>query len=613
MPRKGTAKQLAFMSNLEKIEFELDDGQIAGYGLFSTVGDELHFEHLYISTGSTEIFNMAQAHLKLSHKYGLVGRNGTGKSTLLRWLNDACERLDDFQSMLIRPEEFGVDERTPVQLVLDADPVLSKLRQREQILLETSGSDAATELANIYDQLASRDNDDDRARSILKELGLTVKQIDQPTSELSGGWRVRVAMAAAIFVQPKLLFLDEPTNHLDLAGLLWLEGFVSEYEGCIVVASHDREFLRNSTTDTLHVHKNQLDHCPGDWDSFERRQSDRKKKVDRLQRNLDTKREKLQEQMDKMTSMGKQSTLDHKRLSQVSCRRKKYNRVGFEKTEDGKKWVCQSYGGYRVGSINSNSGGWSHGSRSAASVAEAPDREIQFDFPVAEPIPSSMPILRFEQVSFAHEGSKRFLLKDITCNIDQTQKIAVVGRNGQGKTTALNLVLGKLKPTRGEITGDHRLRIGSFGQWTVDQLDKSKSAMELVRSLDDSFSILDARKQLGSMGLSGETTMRPIGSLSGGQRARCAFAMMTARKPHLLVLDEPTSHLDMASIDALSVGLREYKGAVLIVSHDRRLLATVANTFWVVCEREIVVLEGNWSDLQEEIGNLIGEDYDSDE
>lgn len=594
--------------------------------------------------------------LESGRRYLLLGRNGVGKSTLLQAIADGSlpdwpERITTYLVAQGSPLPPG---ETPLDAVLAADArqasLLAEAKRLEEDdeddeddrdandafdandsfnandANEAEASGAASDdedgvdakvarLCEIYDELDAVGAEDEGARVgralvILDSLGVSDATARRPVSQLSGGWQMRVALAAAVFVRPALLMLDEPTNHLDMTGAAWLARWIrDEYRGTVVCVSHDRAFV-NACCDRVIVFANRaLDYFAGTLDGFESAAAEKLAGRGRLAEALRKKKENVREQAERMkttaasssrkgTAGSKAKEADAKRLRQAASRSKKLGRMGLEKTEDGKKFNAQRHG-VRVGADNNNDGGWVAGKMTAAPIVAREDPTLTFEFPDAAPLGTSpdLPVVDVRGASFAYPGGDGSpALERVNLVIRARTRLGVCGCNGSGKSTLVGLLSGALEPggvrgrkreAHGEILRARNLVVATYDQRHVARLEKAgdECALGWLRAKHPGLSDQEARGVLGSFGLRGDDVRRPLPNLSGGQRVRAAFAELAAAEPHLLILDEPTNHLDVYSVDAMVEALRAFEGAVVIVTHDRHVMGAVAEELVVVSKK----------------------------
>jgi ATP-binding cassette subfamily F protein 3 len=394
-----------------------------------------------------------------------------------------------------------------------------------------------TKLGDVQSKLAEMESDkaESRAASILAGLGFSAERQQFATKTFSGGWRMRLALARALFCEPDLLLLDEPSNMLDVPSITFLSNYLQDYPSTVLVVSHDRAFLNEVATDIVHQHSQRLDYYRGaNFDSFYATREERKKTAKREYENQMAQRAHLQAFIDKFRYNAAKS-------SEAQSRIKKLEKMP---------------------------------------VLEPPEAEysVHFKFPDVEKL--SPPIVQMSEVTFGYTKDN-VLLKNVDLDVQLDSRIGIVGPNGAGKTTMLKLLIGKLTPSSGLITAHARLRIGFFAQHHVDALDLTVSAVSFMAKNYPGRTDEEYRRQLGAFGITGTTGLQKMALLSGGQKSRVAFACLALTNPHILVLDEPSNHLDIEAMDALAAALNEFQGGVLMVSHDVTMLQSVCTSLWV--------------------------------
>ncbi|KAI5684485.1 hypothetical protein M9H77_05713 [Catharanthus roseus] len=537
---------------------------------------------------------LKNASVKISHgkRYGLVGPNGKGKSTLLKLL--AWRKIPvpkNIDVLLVEQEVVG-DDRTALEAVVAANEELIKIRQEVASLQgassdltgenENNGAaedDAGEKLAELYEKLELMGSDaaEAQASKILAGLGFTKEMQGRPTRSFSGGWRMRISLARALFVQPTLLLLDEPTNHLDLRAVLWLEEYLCRWKKTLVVVSHDRDFLNTVCNEIIHLHDMKLQYYRGNFDDFESGYEQRRKEMN-----------KKFEIYDKQLKAAKRSG----------------SRAQQEKVKDRAKFVAA-----KEASKSKSKG---KAADEDEPLADAPqkwrDYTVEFHFP--EPTELTPPLLQLIEVSFSYPNREDFRLSNVDVGIDMGTRVAIVGPNGAGKSTLLNLLAGDLVPSEGEVRRSQKLRIGRYSQHFVDLLTMDETPVQYLLRLhpdQEGLSKQEAvRAKLGKFGLPSHNHLTPITKLSGGQKARVVFTSISMSKPHILLLDEPTNHLDMQSIDALADALDEFTGGVVLVSHDSRLISRVCDDeekseIWVVENGTVEQFPGSFEDYKDDL------------
>ncbi|KAL9242944.1 hypothetical protein vseg_016899 [Gypsophila vaccaria] len=537
---------------------------------------DIHLDNFNISVGGRDLILDGAVTLSFGRHYGLIGRNGTGKTTFLRHL--ALHAIDGIpkncQILHVEQEVVG-DNTTALQCVLNSDVERTQLLEEEVRLLdlqrkyeleEANGKsnvvlngdldkDAITErLQEIYKRLELIDADsaEARAASILAGLSFSPEMQRKATKTFSGGWRMRIALARALFIEPDLLLLDEPTNHLDLHAVLWLESYLVKWPKTFIVVSHAREFLNLVVTDIIHLQGQKLTSYKGDYDTFERTREEQLKNQQKAFESNERSRAHMQNFIDKFR-------YNAKRASLVQSRIKALDRMGF-----------------------------------VDAVVNDPDYKFEFPTPDDRPGP---PIISFSDASFGYPGGP-LLFKNLNFGIDLDSRIAMVGPNGIGKSTILNLIAGELQPSSGTVFRSPKVRIAVFSQHHVDGLDLSSNPLLYLMRCFPGVPEQKLRGHLGSFGITGNLALQPMYTLSGGQKSRVAFAKITFKKPHLLLLDEPSNHLDLDAVEALIQGLVMFQGGILMVSHDEHLISNSVDELWVVSQGTATPFHGTFQDYK---------------
>ena len=482
------------------------------------------------------LLESATAIIPAGHKVGVVGRNGTGKTTLFRLIRGELG-LEGGSITLPRQAKIGgVAQEVPGNEVSLIDTVLAADLERANLLKESERATDAARISDIQTRLADIDawSAEARASSILRGLGFDSEKQQMPCSAFSGGWRMRVALAAVLFSQPDVLLLDEPTNYLDLEGALWLENYLLKYPHTVLIVSHDRGLLNRSVSTILHLEDKKLQLYGGGYDTFAKTRAARLVAAESEAKKQETRRAHLQSYVDRFRYKADKARQAQSRLKAIA----------------------------RLEPITR--------------PQEAALR--RFSFPTPEEL--SPPILRIEN-GIAGYGETTVLSR-LDLRIDQDDRIALLGQNGQGKSTLAKLISGRLKPMTGQLVQSSKLRIGYFAQHQVDELYVDETPIDHVRRLRPSKTPAQLRAILGGFGIGAEQAETLVGRLSGGQKARLSLLLATIDAPHLLILDEPTNHLDIESREALVEALTAYSGAVILVSHDMHLLELVADRLWLV-------------------------------
>ncbi|XP_038581526.1 ATP-binding cassette sub-family F member 1 isoform X2 [Micropterus salmoides] len=556
-------------------DFSISQAEMSSRQAMLENASDIKLERFSISAHGKELFVNADLLVVAGRRYGLVGPNGKGKTTLLKHIANRALSIPPNIDVLLCEQEVVADDTPAVQAVLKADTRRLKLLEEEkrlQIRLERGEDCVAERLEKVYEELRAigAAAAEAKARRILAGLSFTPEMQNRPTKRFSGGWRMRVSLARALFMEPTLLMLDEPTNHLDLNAVIWLNNYLQGWKKTLLIVSHDQSFLDDVCTDIVHLDNQKLYYYRGNYLTFKKMYVQKQKE---LQKQYDKQEKKLKE----LKAGGKSTKQAEKQTKDVLTR----------KQQKGKKKGSQE-----------------EESQDATELLKRPkEYTVKFTFP--NPPPLSPPILGLHSVDFGYEGQKP-LFKNVDFGIDMESRICIVGPNGVGKSTLLLLLTGKLTPTKGEMRKNHRLKVGFFNQQYADQLNMEETATEyLMRNFNLPYQ--DGRKCLGRFGLESHAHTIQISKLSGGQKARVVFAELSCRQPDVLILDEPTNNLDIESIDALSEAINEYKGAVIIVSHDARLITETQCQLWVVEDCTVNQINGDFDDYKQEVLEALGE------
>lgn len=556
-------------------DFSISQAEMSSRQAMLENASDIKLERFSISAHGKELFVNADLLIVAGRRYGLVGPNGKGKTTLLKHIANRALSIPPNIDVLLCEQEVVADDTPAVQAVLKADIRRLKLLEEEKQLqarLEKGEDSVAERLDKVYEELRAigAAAAEAKARRILAGLSFTPEMQNRPTKRFSGGWRMRVSLARALFMEPTLLMLDEPTNHLDLNAVIWLNNYLQGWKKTLLIVSHDQSFLDDVCTDIVHLDNQKLYYYRGNYLTF-------KKMYVQKQKELQKQYEKQEKKLKELKAGGKSTKQAEKQTKEALTR----------KQLKGKK-----------------KGGQEEESQEATELLKRPkEYTVKFTFP--NPPPLSPPILGLHSVDFGYEGQK-LLFKNVDFGIDMESRICIVGPNGVGKSTLLLLLTGKLNPTKGEMRKNHRLKVGFFNQQYADQLNMEETATEyLMRNFNLPYQ--DGRKCLGRFGLESHAHTIQISKLSGGQKARVVFAELACCQPDVLILDEPTNNLDIESIDALSEAINEYKGAVIIVSHDARLITETQCQLWVVEDCTINQIDGDFDDYKREVLEALGE------
>lgn len=522
----------------------------------STKVRDIKLENFDISFGDRKLLTGADMTLVFGRRYGLCGRNGYGKSTLLRMISTRQLIIPKHITILHVEQEVVGDDTTVIDSLLQTDEVRYRLIIRERELSAHKGDmndRDLKELADVHAKLQELEADSEPARAsgILYGLGFTQAMQQRPTREYSGGWRMRIALARALFAQPDLLLLDEPTNMLDFKANIWLREYLTtKWESTLLVVSHDREFLNAVPTDILHLHSQRLDAYKGNYDLFIRSKAEKIRNQMREYESQQQLRQHTQEFIDRFRFNAKRAALVQSKIKML------------EKLPEIKPVEKES--------------------------------AVVFKFP--EPSAISGTLFQLDDVCFKYTPDGPMILQNVNISASLESRICIVGDNGSGKTTLLKIITSEVEPTGGEKRGKSSAIIGYFSQHHVDQLPMDLNPVQCLAKRFPGKPLEIYRASLGKFGITGDLALQSIETLSGGQKSRVAFASMIMSNPHMLVLDEPTNHLDVESIEALAEALIKFQGAVVLVSHDEQFIKTVCKELWLVENGSVTCLKDGFDE-----------------
>jgi ATP-binding cassette subfamily F protein 3 len=517
----------------------------------------LTIENLSVRVAGRLLLDEASAFIPDGARVGLVGRNGTGKTTLFNVITGDLHSEHGDVSIPARMRIGRIAQEAPSGPESLIDVVLAADTERATLLEEAEHAQDPQRIADIHTRLADIDahSAPARAAAILSGLGFSHADQLRPCSEFSGGWRMRVALAAALFAAPDLLLLDEPTNYLDLEGTLWLEDHLARSPRTVIVISHDRDLLDNAVDSILHLDNGKLTFYRGGYSSFEKQRNERIILDQKAVKKQDAKRKHLQAFVDRFRAKATKARQAQSRLKLLA------------KLEP---------------------------------IAALVNDDVR---PIEIPAPDKLlspPIIALDHVAVGYEPGKP-VLRNLSLRIDDDDRIALLGANGNGKSTFVKLLANRLAPMQGGITRADKLRIAYFAQHQLDELHANESAYDHLRRLMPDAPESKVRARAGAMGFSGQMADTLAAKLSGGEKARLTLGLATFNAPHLVILDEPTNHLDIDSRAALIEAINDYPGAVMLVSHDRHLLEACAERLWCVEDGTIAPYDGDLDDYRRRV------------
>jgi len=496
----------------------------------------LNLNGITVRLGGRTILDAASAALPARSRVGLIGRNGAGKSTLMKAIIGAIEP-DDGSIEMPRGTRIGyIAQEAPSGSITPIETVLAADTERAALLAESEHSHDPDRIGEIHDRLIAIDayGAPARAARILVGLGFDDEMQQRPLDTYSGGWKMRVALAALLFSEPDLLLLDEPSNHLDLEATLWLESFLKSYPAMMIVISHERDLLNGVVDNILHLEGGKITLYAGGYDAFERQRAERAAQLAAARANQEAQRAKLQDFIARNSARASTAKQAQSRIKALA--------------------------------------------KMQPIAAMAEDPTLSFDFP--DPDELRPPLITLDMAAVGYSDTP--ILQRLNLRLDPDDRVALLGRNGNGKTTLARLLAAQLKPMDGAMNATGKMRVGYFTQYQVEELDRDDTPLEHMTRMMKGKTPAAVRAQLGRFGFSGDKATTKVGKLSGGERARLALALITRDAPHMLILDEPTNHLDVDAREALVQALNSYSGAVVLVSHDRHMLELTADRLVLV-------------------------------
>ena len=517
----------------------------------------LKFTDLTVRMAGRTLIENAEVAIPKGVKAGLVGANGTGKTTLFKVITGL--HPSDTGSVTIAKgwrmgqvaQEAPGTEESLLEIVLKAD------EERASLLKEAETETDPTRISDIYMRLADIDayTAESRAASILAGLGFSERDQHSPASSFSGGWRMRVALAAVLFAEPDLLLLDEPTNYLDLEGALWLESYLGRYPGTVLVISHDRDMLNKVVDSIVHLEGRKLTFYRGNYDNFERQRAEKRELIDKAREKMEGQKKHMQAFVDRFgakASKAKQAQSKMKAIGKL--------KLPAQLEQEG---------------------------------------TMPFNFPNPEKL-SASPMIKLENVDCGYDD-ETVILKQLKLNIDADDRIALLGSNGNGKSTFSKLLVNRLPYVTGNIVQAPKIKVAMFAQHQMDDLHADQTPVDHVRKLMPQAGESQVRSKVAQMGLNHERMGTVTAKLSGGEKARLLLGLCTFDGPDLLILDEPTNHLDVGAREALVHGLNNFAGAVILVSHDRHLIDATMERLWIVGDGQVGPYDGDLDSYRGEV------------
>jgi len=509
---------------------------------------DIKLDNFSVTFHGAELIVDSKVELSCGQKYGLIGVNGSGKSSFLAVLGNREVPIQEHIDIYYLAREMPASEKTALEAVMEADEERIKLEKLAEQLATMEDDEAQDYLMEVYERLdeLGADTAEAKASHLLKGLGFNTAMQNKKCKDYSGGWRMRIALARALFIKPHLLLLDEPTNHLDLEACVWLEEELKTYSQILVIISHSQDFMNGVCTNIIHLDQKTLKYYGGNYDTFIKTKQE-------LEENQEKRYQWEQDQIAHMKNY----------IARFGHGSAKLARQAQSKEKTLAKMV-------------------------AGGLTEAvkTDKSVSFYFFSCGTIPP--PVIMVQKVSFRYNETTPWIYKNLEFGMDLDTRLALVGPNGAGKSTLLKLIAGELHPTEGMIRRNNHLKLGRYHQHLHELLELDLSPLDYMMKQFPEFKERDEmRKVIGRYGISGKAQTSQMKQLSDGQRCRVVFAWLAWQSPHMLLLDEPTNHLDMETIDALAEAINNFEGGLVLVSHDFRLINQVADKIWI-CEKETV-------------------------
>lgn len=543
-----TADELLCLQLEKEAQISAEARSSTGVSVLHARSRDIKIDPFSVNFYGAELIQDTKLELNCGRRYGLIGANGSGKSTLLAVLGNREVPISEHIDIYHLTREAAASEKSALQCVMDVDQERARLEALAEELAQNEDDESQEELLDVYERLddISADTAEARAANILKGLGFDAKMQKKMCKDFSGGWRMRIALARALYVRPHLLLLDEPTNHLDLDACVWLEDELKTYKRILVIISHSQDFMNGVCTNVIHLDKNKLKYYTGNYDQF------------------------VQTRVELLENQTKQYQWEQDQIAHMKNYIARFGHGSAKlarQAQSKEKTLAKMVAGGLTDRVTQ-------------------EKTVVFYFPSCGTIPP--PVIMVQQVSFRYDERTPVIYKDLEFGMDLDTRVALVGPNGAGKSTLLKLLYGELVPTSGMIRKNSHLRIGRYHQHLHELIDLDLTPLEyMMQQFPDVKEKEEMRKIIGRYGLTGKQQVSPIRQLSDGQRCRVVFAWLAWQSPHMLFLDEPTNHLDIETIDSLADAISEFEGGMVLVSHDFRLISQVAEEIWV-CEHQRV-------------------------
>lgn len=574
----GKKKNKKIKDNEELEEFENVDNKLDSFNISTTnqlIDDNeenIIIKNFSLNAYNKILFENADLTINKSIKYGLISPNGQGKTTLLCHLYEkklpVAKNLDIF---MVNQEEKATDKNV-LEVVLESNTIITKLKNKLEILdnLDRELNEDELDKYNKINEELSNFNSDKlkpKAIKILFGLGFNNEMQQKSVNSYSGGYRMRISIAKALFMEPEILFLDEPSNHLDLNAVLWLEDYLINYKKTIVLISHNQNLLNNICNEIIHIRNKKIDQYKGNLDDFTK-MLNQKKKIE--EKDYEKYQKKLKE-LKKNNNSNKKS----EEIANKNSKKDKKNKKNNEEISSSDKIVLEK-------------------------MVKPRDYRVNFSFP--EPSNIGNLLIDLQNLTFGYSLDK-ILFKNLTFGVSVGDRICVIGPNAAGKSTLLNIMCNDLECYSGDININRKIRLGRFNQHFVDKIPLDITPVEFLQKIDTNLSEQQARKVLGSFGLESFTHKLLNNVLSGGQKARVQFAMISVMKPHIIMLDEPSNHLDIESINALIESINNYKGTILMITHDTKLIDETNCVLYICQNQKLEKFDGDLEDYKDTIIN----------